>query len=200
MSLYPSLEDMKVGQILQSEQNNQKPTTTNPSAPFIYPGTNPSSSYYNQSVNDDVLFETPSNNQVGALYPSMNSWINLGIDLSSDELQIIQNQQKQLEKLALAQTKSNEVASFGSNKHMIAPLSGNSVGLKRAQVTNGVREVVLCKGTDHKIGMRCKAISNGIFIVLVTTGSPAALAGLRFGDQILQVFIKIQIFYIFNDD
>ena len=70
---------------------------------------------------------------------------------------------------------------------MIAPISGNSVGLKRAQVTNGIREVVLCKGKDDKVGMRCKSMNNGIFVVLVSSGSPAALAGLRFGDQLLQV-------------
>ena len=81
----------------------------------------------------------------------------------------------------------NEIASYGDRKHLIAPLSGNSVGLKRAQVTNGVREVVLCKGKDDKVGMRCKSMNNGIFVVLVTNGSPAAMAGLRFGDQLLQV-------------
>ena len=32
-----------------------------------------------------------------------------------------------------------------------------------------------------------QAISKGVFVCLVVKGSPAALAGLRFGDQILQV-------------
>ena len=32
-----------------------------------------------------------------------------------------------------------------------------------------------------------QAISKGIFVSLVQSGSPAALAGLRFGDQILQI-------------
>lgn len=91
---------------------------------------------------------------------------------------------------------------------MIAPLSGQSMGLARAQVTHGVRELVLCKGSDGKVGVRCQvqtteywkeyansiitsiqlqAISKGIFVSLVQSGSPAALAGLRFGDQILQI-------------
>ena len=47
--------------------------------------------------------------------------------------------------------------------------------------------------------MRCKAINNGMFIVLVTQDSPAALAGLRFGDQLLQVFIwTISIVKLYN--
>lgn len=35
--------------------------------------------------------------------------------------------------------------------------------------------------------MLFQAVSKGIFVSLVQAGSPAALAGLRFGDQILQV-------------
>lgn len=42
--------------------------------------------------------------------------------------------------------------SFG----MVAPLSGQSMGLARAQVTHGIRELVLCKGSDGKIGVRCQ--------------------------------------------
>ena len=73
-----------------------------------------------------------------------------------------------------------------------------------SQVTHGVRQVVLCKDADGKIGLRVKAVNKGshhrfeqlfswrfpcagVFVCLVTKGSPAALGGLRFGDQILQV-------------
>lgn len=70
---------------------------------------------------------------------------------------------------------------------MVAPLSGNSVGLQRGQVTNGIRELILCKGADKKVGLRVKDISNGVFVTIVVKDSPAALAGLRFGDQILQI-------------
>ena len=37
------------------------------------------------------------------------------------------------------------------------------------------------------INFHFQAISKGIFVSLVQSGSPAALAGLRFGDQILQI-------------
>lgn len=34
---------------------------------------------------------------------------------------------------------------------MIAPISGQSLGLQKAQVTNGVRELTLCKDKDNKV-------------------------------------------------
>lgn len=76
----------------------------------------------------------------------------------------------------------------GNSSALVAPVSGQSVGLYRAQVTHGVREVILCKDQDGKVGIRVKSINTGIFICVVIDKSPAALAGLRFGDQILQIY------------
>lgn len=59
--------------------------------------------------------------------------------------------------------------------------------LARAEVKQGVREVVLCKDQQGKVGICTQSIDKGVFIALVTKDSPAALAGLRFGDQILQI-------------
>lgn len=167
MSLYPSLEDMKVDKILQQDQQSQqqnRPTNV-PTAPqyqpLIYPGTNPSQAHGNQNRPLPVPPQHP-------LYPTMNAYMDL--DLTSVELQILQKQEEQFKSLQLAQQSRNQVATYANNKSMIAPLSGNSVGL-RSQVTNGVREVILCKGADGKLGMRCKAINNGIFVVLVTQGN-----------------------------
>lgn len=42
----------------------------------------------------------------------------------------------------------------------IAPITGNDMGVKRAEIRQGVREVVLCKDMDGKIGLRLKAIDN----------------------------------------
>jgi len=78
-------------------------------------------------------------------------------------------------------------ASTGRLTGMVAPLSGQSLGLQRAQVTHGIRELTLCKDASGKVGVRVRAISKGVFVCLVVKGSPAALAGLRFGDQILQI-------------
>lgn len=170
MSLYPSLEDMKVDQILKKDQQNQPPSTNFP---------------FNSLQNERQQPTAPSNFGSNPLYPTMESY--MGLDLTASEMAIIERQQQQLANLQLAQIQPNEIAVFSNNKHIIAPISGNSAGLKRSQITNGVREVILCKDSKNLIGMRCKSINNGIFVVLVTENSPAALAGLRFGDQILQV-------------
>ena len=80
---------------------------------------------------------------------------------------------------------------------MLAPISGQSPGLARAQVSHGVRQVgvsnleltlesghvifqiVLCKDKDNKVGLKVKAVNKGVFVCLVAKESPAALGGLR---------------------
>lgn len=52
---------------------------------------------------------------------------------------------------------------------------------------SGVREVVLCKDAKGKCGVSFFAVSKGVFVCFVQKASPAAVAGLRFGDQILMV-------------
>ena len=47
--------------------------------------------------------------------------------------------------------------------------------------------MTVCKDSNGEIGLRCHAMDKGIFVVLVKSGSPASLAGIRFGDQVLQV-------------
>lgn len=46
---------------------------------------------------------------------------------------------------------------------------------------------MLCKDAKGQIGLKLSTFSNGIFISVVVQDSPAAKAGLRFGDQILQI-------------
>lgn len=48
-------------------------------------------------------------------------------------------------------------------------------------------QLVLCKDGEGKIGLRLRAINQGLFVCLVSKDSPAALAGVKFGDQILQI-------------
>ena len=51
----------------------------------------------------------------------------------------------------------------------------------------GVREVTVCKDQKGKCGISFFSQSKGVFVVFVAKGSPAAMAGIRFGDQILTV-------------
>ena len=68
------------------------------------------------------------------------------------------------------------------------PVSGiGNVGIRRAEIKQGIREVTVCKDQTGKVGISFHAQSKGIFICYVKKGSPAATAGLRFGDQILSI-------------
>ena len=40
--------------------------------------------------------------------------------------------------------------------------------------------MILCKDGEGKVGMRVKAVNKGVFVCLVTKGSPAAIGGLRY--------------------
>lgn len=69
-----------------------------------------------------------------------------------------------------------------------APISGPCMDVIAASTpSNAVRQVVLCKDEAGKVGMRVKDINNGVFVCLVMKDSPAAKAGLRFGDQLLEI-------------
>jgi len=163
MSLYPTLEDMKVDQMAraQYEQMVAPPTTAEtpvPSAP------------------------APTLPRNAAIYPALNDYMSdLGLHLSPEDI-------AQYAPTAVAVPQPSQVAVPAvQSSGMIAPLSGSSVGLQRAHVTHGIREVVLCKDGKGKVGLRVRGINKGVFVVLVERTSPAALAGVRFGDQILQV-------------
>ena len=45
---------------------------------------------------------------------------------------------------------------------------------------------------DGKVGLRVRSVDKGVFVALVTKGSPSAMGGLRFGDQILQINGKLK--------
>ena len=58
-------------------------------------------------------------------------------------------------------------------------------------VLAGVREVVLCKDQKGKCGVSLFSVSKGVFVCFVGKGTPASMAGLRFGDQILSVSVCV---------
>jgi len=160
MSLYPSLEDMKVDHMMQAQQQAapmaaSTATTMVPTAPSTAPAM-----------------------ALTSAYPGLADY--LGMELTEAEVRL-----NMPEYLAVAIPQSSSVSCLAPG--LVAPLSAQSPGLARAQVSHGVRQVILCKDADGKIGLRVKAVNKGVFVCLVTKGSPAAIGGLRFGDQILQV-------------
>jgi syntenin-1 len=162
MSVYPSLEDMKVDHLMQAQEHaasNAMPSphsATYPSAPSAFASAGP---------------------HTGS-YPGLAEY--MGLELTEAEVRA------NMPEYLPAVVQSSSIATV-PRSGLVAPISGLTTGLAKAQVTHGVRQVVLCKDADGKIGLRVKAVNKGVFVCLVTKGSPAALGGLRFGDQILQV-------------
>ncbi|OQR73785.1 syntenin-1-like [Tropilaelaps mercedesae] len=150
-NLYPSLEDMKVDQLMRAQDT----CTNGPSAPPSYSSTPLPASHL-------------------SLYPTLDDYMGLSLrDLALPG--------------APYQESTAMVAPLAGGRDMMAPLSGNSIGLYRGQVTHGVREVILCKDARGKVGLRLEAINKGVFVVLVEKDTPASTVGLRFGDQVLSV-------------
>lgn len=181
MSMYPSLEDMKVDQTIRAQlqafdtisqqqqlfnqhQNAGYPNLSAPGVPSAPPmGLSP--------------LQSP-------VYPDLVDY--MGLELSQDV--IAANMPEYLKgHVGQGQQQLTSYVPPSLPNNMIAPLSGSSVGLARAGSTNGIRELILCKDAKGKVGLRVQSINKGIFVCVVVRDSPAAMAGLRFGDQILQV-------------
>ncbi|CAK6977441.1 syntenin-2 [Scomber scombrus] len=164
MSLYPSLEDLKVDKVIKAQAQFAQTTTP---MPAITEGT-----YQPQLATAGM----PGS----SLYPNLEELGEyMGLSLNSDEVQ---------RNLALVPVADNvAVPSLSGVGGMVRPVTGGDVGIRRAEIRPGLREIILCKDQDKKVGLRLRSIDNGVFIQLVQANSPAALAGLRFGDQVLQI-------------
>jgi syntenin-1 len=72
--------------------------------------------------------------------------------------------------------------------HAIASITPKGdVNMRRAEIKQGVREVILAKDGKGKLGIAVKSIDKGVFVSFVWQGSAASMAGVRFCDQILQI-------------
>ncbi|XP_064023875.1 syntenin-2 isoform X2 [Pogoniulus pusillus] len=157
-TLYPSLEDMKGHQILQAQA----------AAGVRTPPTT--------VVTEKPKLPSGTSSTAPVLYPNLAELESyMGLALSSEEIQ------KNLED-TLALSPAGHPPG-----QVVAPLSGHNAGLRRAEIKAGVREVHLCKDERGKTGLQLKNVDQGIFVQLVKANSPAALVGLRFGDQVLQI-------------
>jgi len=156
MSLYPSLEDMKVDHMAQAQvghSQSQQPSITQS-------GSQPPQSSASSSAH---------------LYPTLGEF--MGMELSHES---VLREMPEIGREVI----QHQPASAG----MVAPITGqNNMGMARAEVKQGVRQIIACKDGSGKLGLRVQHVNKGVFISLVTKDSPAALAGLRFGDQILQI-------------
>ncbi|XP_037377167.1 syntenin-2 [Talpa occidentalis] len=160
--LYPSLEDLKVDHAIQAQARAM------PKMPALPVQETPT-----------LLDQGTAASQASVLYPNLAELENyMGLSLSSDEVQ---------QNLPRVPEGASMVFSSTSAGQVVAPVSGNNLGVRRAEIKPGVREIHLCKDERGKTGLRLRAIDQGIFVQLVQANTPASLVGLRFGDQILQI-------------
>ncbi|XP_062871878.1 syntenin-2 isoform X2 [Trichomycterus rosablanca] len=161
MSLYPSLEDLKVDKVMRAQSQFAQSASTAP------------------AITEGAYQPATPNMPSSSLYPNLEELGEyMGLRLNSDEVQ---------RNLALVPAANNQVAVPSGAGGMVRPVTGADVGIRRAEIRPGLRELVLCKDQDGKVGLRLRDIDNGVFIQLVQANSPASLAGLRFGDQVLQI-------------
>ncbi|XP_027000600.1 syntenin-2 [Tachysurus fulvidraco] len=161
MSLYPSLEDLKVDKVMRAQAQFAQSAASGP------------------AIAEETYQPAVQGMPSAGLYPKLEELGDyMGLSLTSDEVQ---------KNLALIPAANNQVAVGSGVSGMVRPVTGADVGIRRAEIHPGLREVILCKDQDGKVGLRLREIDNGVFIQLVQANSPASLAGLRFGDQVLQV-------------
>ncbi|XP_057312425.1 syntenin-1-like [Hydractinia symbiolongicarpus] len=159
MSLYPSLEDMKVDHMAKAQAHVAQQQQQQQHAIAAQPGA------------QAQAMPMPS----GGLYPSLNDF--MGLQLTQESI-----------RSHMPETGQQVVQYQPASSSMVAPVTGQqNVGLMRSEIKQGIRPVVTCKDAKGKLGLRVQHINKGVFVSFVQRDSPAALAGLRFGDQILQI-------------
>lgn len=166
MSLYPSLEDMKVDQMGQAQAQQAR-------------AQQPAIGYAPQAA-APVPASAPGPSPTSSLYPSLNDY--MGLAVSEDAVR------QHVPGYTTAVVPRPQGAVVPQTSGMVAPVTGdNNLAIRRSEIKQGIREVVLCKDGKGKVGLRVRDINKGVFVQYVHANSPAALGGLRFGDQILQI-------------
>lgn len=158
MSLYPSLEEMHVDKILLAQQKS------------IISSLNDEKSNPGQSLQ---LLNSQN------MYPNLIDFMGLELNLNSLPSEDVFQRDD-------SSNRNDKIVSKFSTLNVIKQ-SGAPQIVDRSQVTNGIREFILCKDSEGKVGLRVQSVNTGIFVCIVVKNSPAALAGIRFGDQILEL-------------
>jgi len=201
MSLYPSLEDMKVDQMMQAQVGAaavsaavSATASAPPASSGGYPAAvaMPNAPTAAQSDQEGLPYPLhPTGPGFSSVYPALNSF--MGMEFNEDTIrqnmpEYLQVYQNAVTAVQPSNTQIQSVAPAPSvSSGMVAPISGQSRNFATSQISHGVRSVILCKDAQGKVGLRVKSIDKGVFVALVTKASPAAMGGLRFGDQILQI-------------
>lgn len=166
MSLYPSLEDMTVGKMAQAQVSQGQAAALPPSGATTV------------TTGGGATVVTTS---APGLYPNLAEEY-MGLQLTG--YTPVRPPPPPGPGGAVVPSGGSAVAK-PSNSGAVTGVA--NVGIRRAEIKQGVKEVVVCKDQKGKCGVSFFAVSKGIFVCFVQRGSPAAMAGLRFGDQILTI-------------
>lgn len=170
MSLYPSLEDMKVDQLAQAQVAVAVQHQLNAIQGAPVPA---------------AIMDGPAGAAAagapGGLYAGLG--LEEFLDYGGLNISALAIQQQMPGELGLQVLQQQP----GQAQAIVSLTPVNDKGVARAQVKQGVREVVLAKDGKGKLGLATQHIDKGVFVAFVWKDSAAALGGLRFGDQILQI-------------
>eukprot|EP00056_Hartaetosiga_gracilis_P014107 m.239738 g.239738 ORF g.239738 m.239738 type:complete len:319 (+) comp14008_c0_seq1:90-1046(+) len=178
--LYPTLEDLTVdeaaraqvdaGQEMMQQQHHQQ------QLPYYSTNTLSTSTASNSSN------PTISSSPYGDILQEICATDYLGLDVSDQ---------------AIVQYTCPQSSSSSSSKALVQSLPGSQAiasvtpkgdkNMALAQIKQGVHKVVLAKDQRGKLGVAVKSIDKGVFVSFVWSNSAASMAGVRFGDQILQI-------------
>jgi len=159
MSLYPSLEDQKVDQMAHAE------VATAAVAQAL------------QNVPQAAIEQAATSGPYAGLLKELE-----GFDTSLGGLDVSESA------LALHMPKDHVASWLATDYKPLATITkADDAGLARAAIRQGVRPVTLAKDSEGRLGVAIDAWDKGIFVAFVWAGSAAALGGLRFGDQILEI-------------
>uniref|UniRef100_A0A0N4ZR13 PDZ domain-containing protein n=1 Tax=Parastrongyloides trichosuri TaxID=131310 RepID=A0A0N4ZR13_PARTI len=194
---YPSLEDMSVDQYIVSCGYSSQP-----SAPTYYHAYNRENDTNNVSV--VPIYESVNNmERVKETGKNSNQKSLMQFDASKFHTDVYQqqdgnNDRKDNSRVMIRNENSSIILNDNRRNNdtteqlpngalMVAPISLLSSSLSRSVVHHGVRTTTLYKEEKGKIGLRLRLINMGMFVQFVAEDSPAAIGGIRFGDQILQI-------------
>lgn len=122
-----------------------------------------------------------ANSNSMSLYPSFNHYLG-----SLHNHSMLDHHSHDVHSIGGTQSAASISIPGKSSMNMIAPLSGYSQAHK-LQPSNAIKSIVICKDSSGKVGLRLTSVQGGVFVVLVYALSPASMAGLKFGDQILEI-------------
>jgi syntenin-1 len=173
MSLYPTLEDL---------------TGDRASPHSGLPSSFPVDTIAKSQVNQERVIQAIATSQVTGAPVSVSLYGDLGLAELAESYGGLDISMLTLQKYVTPEVASQmQVAPFSSAAPIAAVTPLGDKGIARAEIKQGVREVIVCKDQKGKVGVSMKSIDKGVFVSFVWRGSSAAMAGLRFGDQILSI-------------